>query len=136
MYLCTPSSVDTIDWTNVHLFDVNTINIGRHGEQIAVEFLRSRKYKIHDCNVRLGHDEIDIVAYDTVERCLVFVEVKTRTMFDPEFPPQMALHHRKKKKMKRAAWKWMHLHEYDAPWRMDAVLVIKSDVYRHYKYVG
>ncbi|MCA9370931.1 MAG: YraN family protein [Candidatus Peregrinibacteria bacterium] len=114
---------------------MNTIKIGQHGEQIAAAFLRSKNYKIHECNVRLGRDEIDIIAYDCTERCLVFVEVKTRTMYDPEFPPEMALNHHKKKKMKRAAWKWMYLHEYDAPWRMDAVLIIKSKVYRHIKYV-
>lgn len=112
---------------------MNTIDTGRRGEQIAAEFLRSRDYKIHNCNVRLGRDEIDIVAYDTEERCLVFVEVKTRTSYDPSFPPQMALNHYKKKKMKRAAWKWMHEHEYDAPWRMDAVLVVGKKVWRHIK---
>lgn len=114
---------------------MNTLKIGHHGESIAADFLRSISYKIHDQNVRLGRDEIDIVAYDTEDRCLVFVEVKTRTMFDPDFPPEMALHHRKKKKMKRAAWKWMHEHEYDAPWRIDAVLVIGKKIHRHLKWV-
>lgn len=135
MYLCTPKSVDTIDWTNVHLLRVNTLHIGRRGEQIAVEFLRSKNYKIHDCNVRLGRDEIDIVAYDTEQRCLVFVEVKTRSRYDPDFLPHLALHTRKKKKMKRAAWKWMHAHEYDAPWRMDAIFIIGTRVHQHVRQV-
>lgn len=135
VYLCTPNTVDTIDWTNVHLYRMNTLDIGHRGETIAIEFLRRRDYKIHDRNVRLGRDEIDIVAYDTVERCLVFAEVKTRSTYDADFLPQLALNHRKKKKMKRAAWKWMHDHAYDAPWRIDAVLVIGAAVYRHIKSV-
>lgn len=114
---------------------MNTLDIGRHGEQIAAEFLRINNYKIHDCNVRLGRDEIDIVAYDTEQRTLVFVEVKTRSTYDPDFLPHLALHRRKKKKMKRAAWKWMQLHEYDAPWRLDAVFVIGNKVHRHVKSV-
>ncbi len=133
MYLCTPLAVDIINWTNVHLLRVNTLDIGRHGEQVATDFLRSIEYKIHDRNVRLGRDEIDIVAYDTLERCLVFVEVKTRSSYDPDFLPHVALNYRKKKKMKRAAWKWMQAREYDAPWRLDAVCVIENRVYRHIK---
>lgn len=135
MYLCTPLTVDIINWTNVHLFSVNTLDIGRRGEQVAAEFLRSMEYKIHDTNVRLGRDEIDIVAYDTSLRCLVFVEVKTRSSYDPDFLPHLALTYRKKKKMKRAAWKWMQAHEYDAPWRLDAVFIIGSSVHKHVKQV-
>ncbi len=114
---------------------MNTLDIGRHGEAVAAEFLRSKNYKIHDCNVRLGRDEIDIVAYDTEERCLVFVEVKTRSSYDADYPPQMALTHVKKKKLKRSAWKWMQRKAYDAPWRIDAVLVIGSKVWRHIKWI-
>lgn len=112
---------------------MSTLDIGRHGEQVAADYLREKQFAIHDCNVRLGRDEIDIVAYDTVERCLVFVEVKTRSRYDADFLPHLALSHNKRKKMKRAAWKWMHLHKYDAPWRIDAILIIGTDVFRHIK---
>lgn len=86
--------------------------------------------------MRLGRDEIDIVAYDATERCLVFVEVKTRTRYDEDFLPHLALTKSKKKKLKRSAWKWMRLHQYDAPWRIDAVLVIGSKVFSHLKQIG
>ncbi|MBR0302856.1 MAG: YraN family protein [Clostridia bacterium] len=49
--------------------------IGRAGEDEAVKYLKKKKYKIIDRNVREGKSEIDIIALygDT----LVFVEVKS-----------------------------------------------------------
>lgn len=52
------------------------INLGKFGEQEAVEYLRKQKYKILEQNFRSKFGEIDIVARDG--DFLVFVEVKTR----------------------------------------------------------
>ncbi len=49
---------------------------GRIGETIAAEYLRLIGYGIIERNLRIGRNEIDIVASDG--DCLVFVEVKTR----------------------------------------------------------
>lgn len=49
---------------------------GRAGEQIAAEYLRLLGFGIIERNLRIGRNEIDIIALDG--RCLVFVEVKTR----------------------------------------------------------
>jgi putative endonuclease len=49
---------------------------GRIGETIAAEYLRLVGYGIIERNLRIGRNEIDIVASDG--DCLVFVEVKTR----------------------------------------------------------
>ena len=49
---------------------------GRAGEAIAAEFLGMIGYGIIERNLRIGRNEIDIVASD--RDCLVFVEVKTR----------------------------------------------------------
>ena len=88
---------------------------------------------IYDQNIRLGRDEIDIIAYDTAEKMLVFVEVKTRSRYDADFLPALGLTPRKKRALRRAAWKWMQLREYDAPWRIDIILVIGTRVQRHIK---
>lgn len=55
---------------------VSTFDIGRRGEDIAMQWLRERGYLIVERNWRIGHYEIDIIAqhYDTLH----FVEVKTR----------------------------------------------------------
>jgi len=49
---------------------------GRIGETIAAEYLNLIGYEIIERNLRIGRNEIDIVASDG--DCLVFVEVKTR----------------------------------------------------------
>jgi len=50
-------------------------NLGKKGEEISVDFLREKGYKILKRNYRFGHKEIDIVARD--KNTVVFVEVKT-----------------------------------------------------------
>lgn len=54
----------------------NTIDIGRCGEDAAVDYLRKRGFLIRERNWRNGRYEIDIIAerWDEIH----FVEVKTR----------------------------------------------------------
>lgn len=54
------------------------LNIGREGENIAEEFLVSKKYSILKRNYRYKRAEIDIIALDTSSN-LRIIEVKTRT---------------------------------------------------------
>lgn len=49
--------------------------LGQKGEDIAVNFLSEKGYKIVERNFRAGHGEIDIIAFDGND--LVFIEVKT-----------------------------------------------------------
>ncbi|MBT7337622.1 YraN family protein [Candidatus Peregrinibacteria bacterium] len=110
---------------------MNHISIGRQGERLGEAYLREKNYTIYDRNIRLGRDEIDIIAYDKVQRTLVFVEVKTRARYDADFLPALGLTPRKKRALKRSAWKWMHKKGFDAPWRIDVMLVIGSKVFKH-----
>ncbi len=50
-------------------------NLGEKGEEISIDFLRGKGYKILKRNYRFGHKEIDVVAKD--KNTIVFVEVKT-----------------------------------------------------------
>jgi putative endonuclease len=54
---------------------------GKHGEDIAVEYLKKQKYKILERNFRIRNGEIDIIAIDhsEMEPVLAFIEVKTRS---------------------------------------------------------
>ena len=110
---------------------MNHLQVGKHGEEQAVAYLRSKQFQIYDRNVRLGRDEIDIIAYDREARMVVFVEVKTRSRYDPDFLPALGITPRKKKALRRAAWKWMHIHEYESPWRIDIVFVIGNTIFKH-----
>lgn len=55
---------------------MSTVRAGKLGEQIAMQILRRKGYKILQRNFRSKFGEIDIVAED--RGVLVFVEVKTR----------------------------------------------------------
>lgn len=52
--------------------------VGENGEDLAVEYLKKKGYKILERNRHFSHScEIDIIALDK-KNTLVFVEVKTR----------------------------------------------------------
>ncbi|MBQ8397487.1 MAG: YraN family protein [Clostridia bacterium] len=56
---------------------MSTRDIGRLGEELAADYLRAHGCTILARNVYLAHEEIDIIARD--DRCICFVEVKTRS---------------------------------------------------------
>jgi len=56
---------------------IDRIKLGREGEEAAVHYLKTKRFKIVERGFRLLRGEIDIIAYD--RRTLVFVEVKTRS---------------------------------------------------------
>ena len=51
--------------------------LGAHGEDLAVEFLKRQGYRILQRNFKLKFGEIDIVAQESDTVC--FVEVRTKT---------------------------------------------------------
>ncbi len=53
------------------------IRKGREGERLAAEYLEKKGYRIRERNLRVGHQEIDLVAER--EGWIVFVEVKARS---------------------------------------------------------
>jgi putative endonuclease len=65
---------------------VSSKELGKLGEEAAVQFLKEKGYKIKELNYRFGKGEIDIVAVDGPET--VFIEVKSRQnleMGDPVY---------------------------------------------------
>lgn len=52
--------------------------IGNNGEEAAAQYLKRHGYTVIERNFRLRVGELDIVARDSRDGCLVFVEVKTR----------------------------------------------------------
>lgn len=108
-------------------------SVGRQGEAIAVHYLTSIGYDIRGRNVRIGHDEIDIIAHDPVDDVLVFAEVKTRSHSSKEFPPEMSAHWSKKQRLIRSARLWVSAHRYDRGYRMDLVCVVAGKVTEHLK---
>jgi len=111
------------------------LHTGRSGEEVAANYLCSLGYQIYGRNVRLGHDEIDILAFDPTDHVLVFAEVKTRSKFDQDFTPLLDLTVSKKKKLRRSARSWIDAFGYEGGYRIDALLVAAGCVCSHYKEV-
>ena len=61
-------------------------DLGKSGENIALNYLKDNKYEIIARGYRLFRGEIDIIASD--QKTLVFVEVKTRKSTDYGFPEE------------------------------------------------
>lgn len=94
-------------------------DIGKWGENLACETLIEKGYAIVDKNVRLGHNEIDIIALKGSR--IVFVEVKTRSSFGEE-----ALETIDEKKMRHlcnAAEAYVRAHELPHEPQMDIIIV-------------
>jgi len=95
--------------------------LGKKGEEIALEYLRKKGFKILKQNWREGKDEVDIIANDG--EYLVFVEVKTRrtnAFGEPEF----AITKKKQGFLIRAANSYIFKYDYWGESRFDVVSII------------
>ncbi len=115
---------------------VSTEQVGRHGEEIAASYLRSKNYVILEQNARLGRYEIDIIAEDPYEKMMVFVEVKTRSHDDHRYPIRTAVDRRKRRALRKAVFRWVLRHEYDGPGRIDIVCIAGERIVDHVVNVG
>jgi putative endonuclease len=96
--------------------------LGRRGEDVAVQYLEGRGLTVLSRNWRCRHGELDVVATDA--RCLVVCEVKTRsgTRFGD---PAEAVTGRKAARIRRLAGFWLAAHH--LPWtevRFDVCAVL------------
>ena len=98
--------------------------LGRHGEDLAAEYLQQSGLRVIDRNWRCADGEIDIVAVD--RRVLVVCEVKTRTG-DRYGAPLESISHSKLRRLRRLAIRWVVAHGvlFDEI-RVDAVGVLRS----------
>ena len=82
-------------------------NLGRWGEQAAVEYLERAGLRILDRNWRCAEGEIDIVAAE--RQVLVICEVKTRSGAQYGSPLE-AITPRKRARLRRLAVRWLVAH--------------------------
>ena len=99
--------------------------LGKLGEDIACDYLEKNKYRIVRRNVRLGKNELDIIAEDN--DYLVFVEVKTRSCLYPESGdfgiPSRAVDEGKRKNTVKAARDYMAKNYVNKQPRIDVIEV-------------
>ena len=99
--------------------------IGRSGEDIAVEYLEKNGYTILERNFRCNQGEIDIIAIDKQE--IVFVEVKARKNKNYGLPSE-AVNEQKRKHMIKAIKYYIYLRNLENDFiRIDVIEVYIKD---------
>ncbi len=99
-------------------------DLGKFGEDLALELLEAKGYHVLDRNYRFKRAEIDLVALMLDPGELVFVEVKTRRgkLWGE---PELAVNQQKKKQMFIAADAYLHEKQMrNVPCRFDIISVI------------
>lgn len=99
-------------------------DLGKKGEDLAVDHLRQAGYKILFRNWKWGKNEIDIIAEHANQ--IVFVEVKTRTD-DFQMHPVTAINREKQKSIIYAADGYIQKYSIDKESRFDIIIIIKKD---------
>lgn len=111
----------------------NTKELGKTGEDRAVNFLRQKGFSIIKTNYRTPDGEIDIIAQDG--DILVFVEVKLRRSLSFG-GPEAAVNPEKQKKIRRIARQFIsHYQLFDRDCRFDIVALLYEGKAVQVKYI-
>lgn len=103
--------------------------MGKDGEKAVKALLEDKGYKILETNYRTRYGEIDIIA--SVERTLVFVEVKTRVSMNCGIP-QEAVNYRKQQRIRKLAVEYLSKpgHERYLDLRFDVAAVTADSTWK------
>jgi putative endonuclease len=96
-------------------------DLGKAGEQLAVDLLLTKGFVILERNWRFSHKEIDIIARDSND--IVVVEVKTRNAPVRELPEQ-AINRQKRQLLISAANAYVKYNRIPLEVRFDVINVI------------
>lgn len=110
-------------------------DLGKAGEEVALKYLKRKKFKIIKKGFRLYKGEIDVIAYD--RKTLVFIEVKTRRSRSFGLPEE-SVTTAKQRKIKKIAQGFMAFNNLEnVECRFDVISLIlkKNDGYSicHFK---
>lgn len=98
--------------------------LGSKGEDIAVELLKGKGYKIIFRNYRTPLGEADIIVKD--KDTIVFVEVKARSG-DAFGQPFEAVNHKKQEKFRKIALYYLKHNKIELPVRFDVVSILSKN---------
>lgn len=111
---------------------IKTVDIGRFGEDVAINFLKKNRYKIIARNLHISHNEIDAIATLKKQKIIVFVEIKARSvekdLYSPFGTPASAVTKEKQQRTLSAARGFLkeNVKFYDFQPRFDVVEVYLS----------
>lgn len=106
--------------------------LGKQGEQWALQFLKAKGYTILETNWRHEKEEVDIIARDKDE--LVIVEVKTRST-DAFGDPEEAVTPQKARRLIRAAEAYVLKHNLDIDTRFDIISILVKNGKRTIRHI-
>lgn len=97
--------------------------LGKKGEQIAVDFLLKKGYDILERNYRFDKAEVDIIAQQN--NILAIIEVKTRSTADFG-NPQDFVKPQQIQRLVKAVDEYVQVNDLDVEVRFDIVAIIKA----------
>ena len=117
---------------------MNHISTGKTGEQLALDYLLEKGYRLVEQNWRCKLGEIDLVMQD--KDTLVFVEVKSRTS-DQFGSPEEAITPHKLKRMEKLAQYYLLQKHSSQDWQIDLAAIMldknnKTGKINHLKNIG
>lgn len=98
-------------------------DLGKKGEELAIEFLQNKGYNILDKNWRFKKAEVDIIAQK--KEILIIVEVKTRTS-NYFGNPQDFINQKKIKLLVEAANEYVISKDLDVEVRFDIIAILQN----------
>lgn len=105
------------------------LDLGRHGEQLAKDFLIQHGYRILEQNWRYGRAELDLIA--SIDKKIIFVEVKTRRSAD-HGEPEDFVNWKKEKQLEFASSAYIERLNHQGEIRFDIIAIIfeNKDLYQ------
>lgn len=98
--------------------------LGKWGEQIATDYFKSLGWQILHNDWQYKHKDIDIVCYDSENKIIVFVEVKTRSS-SKWGEPYEAINLQKKVNIINAATAYLYKYNlFGKEWRYDSISIV------------
>lgn len=97
--------------------------LGKKGEQLAVDFLLKHNYNIIECNYRFDKAEVDIIAKK--DDILAIIEVKTRSTSDFG-NPQDFVKPKQIKNLVKAVNEYVTVNDLDVEVRFDIIAIVKE----------
>ena len=107
---------------------IDSKELGKIGEGIAVKYLEEKGFEIIERNYRYGKGEIDIIAKDPLDGFLAFTEVKTRQNL--QFgEPEYAITKAKQKQIRKIAELYLYEKEIEnIDCRFDVIAILLEDM--------
>ncbi len=98
--------------------------LGKRGEELALNFLKEKQYSILETNWRWEKAEVDIIA--SFNQCIIFIEVKTRT-WGSIIKPEEAVSVRKQQLFAEAAEAYCELNAIEQEIKFEIVAILYAE---------